>query len=149
MDCNLNSVIFFFSKASVVTDPIYDGCGSKKTCFGFPSDCVETKSCTAVVSCLVEGERYEFDMQAKKSAYVAVGLSQDVTMVRMFTFYIFVINAYVHQTTLLTHCSPRISMLLFIQYIWLLLPCLSMLIYRTKLLMSLYDIITDELSTLH
>jgi len=63
-----------------MTDPIYDGCGSKKTCFGFPSGCVESKSCTAVVSCLVEGERYEFDMKAMNSVYVAVGLSQDATM---------------------------------------------------------------------
>lgn len=67
-------------RASVVTDPIYDGCGSKKTCFGFPSGCVETTSCMAVMSCLVEGERYEFDMKARNSAYVAVGLSQDVIM---------------------------------------------------------------------
>jgi len=67
-------------KASVMTEPIYDGCGSKKTCFGFPSGCVESKSCTAVVSCLVEGERYEFDMKARNSAYVAVGLSQDAAM---------------------------------------------------------------------
>jgi len=71
-----------------VTEPIYDGCGSKKTCFGFPSGCVESKSCTAIVSCLVEGERYEFDMQARNSAYVAVGLSQDATMVRLFVFFV-------------------------------------------------------------
>ncbi|KDR19521.1 Putative ferric-chelate reductase 1-like protein, partial [Zootermopsis nevadensis] len=67
-------------RASVVTDPIYNGCGTEKTCFGFPGGCVETKSCRAVVSCLVQGDRYEFDMKASNSAYVAVGLSQDVNM---------------------------------------------------------------------
>ena len=75
-----------------MTEPIYDGCGSKKTCFGFPSGCVESKSCTAVVSCLVEGERYEFDMKARNSAYVAVGLSQDAIMVRLFVFFVLFLN---------------------------------------------------------
>lgn len=72
-----------------MTDPIYNGCGTEKTCFGFPGGCVETKSCRAVVSCLVQGDRYEFDMKASNSAYVAVGLSQDVNMVRIcINFYI-------------------------------------------------------------
>lgn len=70
-----------------MTDPIYNGCGTEKTCFGFPGGCVETKSCTAVVSCLVEGDRYEFDMKARNSAYVAVGLSQDVNMVRLCVYF--------------------------------------------------------------
>lgn len=74
-----------FPQASVMTDLIYDGCGSKKTCFGFPGGCIDTKSCTAVVSCLVQGDRYEFEMKARNSAYVAVGLSLDRNMVRIFS----------------------------------------------------------------
>lgn len=88
----LNSMTLFLPQASVVTDPLYDGCGSKKTCFGFPSGCVETTSCMAVVSCLVEGERYEFDMKARNSAYVAVGLSQDVNMVRLSLYFVHFLN---------------------------------------------------------
>ncbi|PNF24839.1 putative ferric-chelate reductase 1 [Cryptotermes secundus] len=67
-------------RASVMIDLIYDGCGSKKTCFGFPGGCIDTKSCTAMVSCLVQGDRYEFEMKARNSAYVAVGLSLDMSM---------------------------------------------------------------------
>ena len=87
-----------------MTDPIYDGCGSKKTCFGFPRDCVESKSCTAVMSCLVEGERYEFDMKARNSAFVAVGLSQDASMVRLFVFFVHILNKLLAYTKL--HCLP-------------------------------------------
>jgi len=87
-----------------VAEPIYDGCGSKKTCFGFPSGCIESKSCTAVVSCLVEGERYEFDMKARNSAYVAVGLSQDANMVRLFIFFVHFLHA--HFSFILSSESP-------------------------------------------
>jgi hypothetical protein len=83
MDCNSCSVALFLPQASVVRDPIYDGCGIIKTCFGFPPDCIEAGSCKSVVSCLVEGDRYEFDMKARNSAYVAVGLSLDTKMVRL------------------------------------------------------------------
>jgi hypothetical protein len=87
--------VLLLPQASVTTDLIYDGCGSKKTCFGFPGGCIETKSCTAVVSCLVQGDRYEFEMKAGNSAYVAVGLSQDMSMVRMSAYsYVFL---YVHK----------------------------------------------------
>lgn len=76
----------FLPQASVMTDLIYHGCGSKKTCFGFPGGCIDTKSCTAMVSCLVQGDRYEFEMKARNSAYVAVGLSLDMSMVRIFAY---------------------------------------------------------------
>jgi hypothetical protein len=87
----------FSPQASVMTDLIYEGCGSEKTCFGFPGDCVETKSCTAVVSCLVQGDRYEFEMKARNSAYVALGLSLDTSMVRISAYSC--VFMYVHNST--------------------------------------------------
>lgn len=68
-------------RESVRTDPIYEGCGSKKICFGSSAGCIDSKDCVAVVSCLVQGdEKFLFDMQARKSTYVAVGLSRDNKM---------------------------------------------------------------------
>ncbi|XP_065088018.1 putative ferric-chelate reductase 1 homolog isoform X1 [Ochlerotatus camptorhynchus] len=64
------------------TDPIYQGCGENKGCFGFPEGCVETRNCRAVVATVVEGERYIFEMKSgfNRPAYVAVGLSNDAKM---------------------------------------------------------------------
>ncbi|KOC65651.1 Putative ferric-chelate reductase 1 like protein [Habropoda laboriosa] len=63
-----------------VEDPFYSGCGSMKNCFGTPSGCMETKNCMAAVTVLVRGERYLFELQARDSKYVAVGLSDDSKM---------------------------------------------------------------------
>lgn len=62
-------------------DPFYTGCGSTKNCFGTPSGCIEEKNCIAAVTVLVRGERYLFELQARDSKYVAVGLSDDSKMV--------------------------------------------------------------------
>lgn len=64
------------------TDPIYQGCGENKGCFGFPEGCVETRNCRAVVATIVQGERYIFEMKSgyNRPAYVAVGLSNDARM---------------------------------------------------------------------
>ncbi|XP_055626075.1 putative ferric-chelate reductase 1 homolog isoform X2 [Toxorhynchites rutilus septentrionalis] len=64
------------------TDPIYEGCGSTKGCFGFPEGCVETRNCRAVAAVIVQGERYIFEMKSgyKNPAYIAVGLSNDAKM---------------------------------------------------------------------
>lgn len=64
------------------TDPIYQGCGENKGCFGFPDGCVETRNCRAVVATIVQGERYIFEMKSgyNRPAYVAVGLSNDAKM---------------------------------------------------------------------
>lgn len=64
------------------TDPIYQGCGETKGCFGFPDGCVETRNCRAVVATIVQGERYIFEMKSgyNRPAYVAVGLSHDAKM---------------------------------------------------------------------
>lgn len=64
-------------------DPIYDGCGDIKTCFGFPDGCINTKSCQAVTAITVRGDRYEFEMKTSSDEnprYVAVGLSEDTKM---------------------------------------------------------------------
>lgn len=68
---------------STTDDPFYDGCGSTKNCFGTPDGCVQLKNCKAAVSVLVRGERYLFEIHAKNSVYVAVGLSDDSKMVRL------------------------------------------------------------------
>ncbi|XP_012272303.1 putative ferric-chelate reductase 1 homolog [Orussus abietinus] len=63
-------------------DQFYNGCGTTKNCFGAPSGCVEERNCKAVVSVLVRGERYLFELQVRErgSKYVAVGLSDDSKM---------------------------------------------------------------------
>lgn len=68
--------------AADTTDPIYQGCGENKGCFGFPEGCVATRNCRAVVATIVQGERYFFEMKSgyNRPAYVAVGLSNDAKM---------------------------------------------------------------------
>lgn len=61
------------------SNPIYEGCGTTKACFG-PGECLATKSCSMMVSVLVKGEEYEFEMMADGGRYVAVGLSDDANM---------------------------------------------------------------------
>ncbi|XP_015598085.1 putative ferric-chelate reductase 1 homolog isoform X2 [Cephus cinctus] len=65
---------------NVAENPLYDGCGTTKNCFGAPDGCVEEKNCDAIVTVLVRGERYLFELQAQGSKYVAVGLSDDRKM---------------------------------------------------------------------
>ncbi|XP_039277082.1 putative ferric-chelate reductase 1 homolog isoform X1 [Nilaparvata lugens] len=61
-------------------DPFYKDCNSLKNCFGFPDGCVDDQSCQAVVSVLVQGQRYEFELKGETTSYIAVGLSQDQKM---------------------------------------------------------------------
>ncbi|XP_055318321.1 putative ferric-chelate reductase 1 homolog isoform X3 [Sitodiplosis mosellana] len=64
-------------------DPIYEGCGETKSCFGFPDGCVDSKSCQTVATSIVRGERYEFEIKSSprdNPAYVAVALSNDDKM---------------------------------------------------------------------
>uniref|UniRef100_A0A2M4A6W7 Putative domon domain of stromal cell-derived receptor 2 n=1 Tax=Anopheles triannulatus TaxID=58253 RepID=A0A2M4A6W7_9DIPT len=70
------------TSAPVVSDPIYNGCGESKGCFGFPEGCVEAGNCRAVTTITVLGNRYVFEMKAgyNRPAYVAVGLSNDAKM---------------------------------------------------------------------
>lgn len=67
-------------RPSATEDPFYDGCKSTKNCFGTPEGCVDQRNCKAAVSVLVRGERYLFEIQAKKSVWVGVGLSDDSLM---------------------------------------------------------------------
>ncbi|XP_043508551.1 putative ferric-chelate reductase 1 homolog isoform X1 [Frieseomelitta varia] len=67
-------------ETTAAEDPFYTGCGSTKNCFGTPSGCVEAKNCMAAVTVLVRGDRYLFELQARDSKYVAVGLSDDSKM---------------------------------------------------------------------
>ncbi|XP_016968221.1 putative ferric-chelate reductase 1 homolog isoform X2 [Drosophila biarmipes] len=69
--------------AAEVSDPIYNGCGQSKNCFGFPDGCVATKTCTSITVVTVRGDVFEFEIQSGKgtnAAYVAVGLSDDAKM---------------------------------------------------------------------
>lgn len=57
-------------------DPIYEGCGDTKLCFGTVDNCVSSMSCPAVVAVTAAGETYTFEVQAIDSpAYVAAALS--------------------------------------------------------------------------
>lgn len=76
----LNPYVSFQEQQS---DPIYEGCGQTKTCFGFPDGCVATKDCRTVTTSIVSGERYEFELKSNGKdnlAYVAVALSNDDKM---------------------------------------------------------------------
>lgn len=67
-------------------DPIYEGCGDTKGCFGFPDGCVKTKNCRAISVVHVMGDRYQFELKtgfpwdSSKPAYIALGLSEDSKM---------------------------------------------------------------------
>uniref|UniRef100_U5EVK0 Putative ferric-chelate reductase 1 n=1 Tax=Corethrella appendiculata TaxID=1370023 RepID=U5EVK0_9DIPT len=63
-------------------DPIYTGCGVSKGCFGFPEGCVDQRNCRAIVTTIVQGERYTFELKSgfNRPAYVAFGLSFDNKM---------------------------------------------------------------------
>ncbi|KAJ6643374.1 putative ferric-chelate reductase 1 like, partial [Pseudolycoriella hygida] len=62
--------------------PVYDGCGTEKTCFGFPDNCLEEQSCRAVVTAAFVNEKYVFELQSSVNGtrYVAFGLSKDEFM---------------------------------------------------------------------
>ncbi|KAH8285537.1 hypothetical protein KR054_010636 [Drosophila jambulina] len=69
--------------AAAASDPIYNGCGQSKNCFGFPDGCVSSKTCTSIAVVTVRGDIYEFEIQSGRgtnAAYVAVGLSEDAKM---------------------------------------------------------------------
>ena len=60
---------------------IYEGCGSTKTCFGMPADCVSTRSgCSAVVAYDFSGGKWRFNIVGKTDGYISVGLSDDGRM---------------------------------------------------------------------
>lgn len=60
---------------------IYDSCGEKKGCFGFPSGCEEKKNCVMMMTYTKVSSGYKFEiMGTTSSGYVAAGLSDDNTM---------------------------------------------------------------------
>lgn len=68
--------------SAVVTDPFYEDCGNTKSCFGFPTNCIDQQNCRAAVATKVLGERYFFEMKTfgGPAAYVASALSMDDKM---------------------------------------------------------------------
>ncbi|XP_016985376.1 putative ferric-chelate reductase 1 homolog isoform X2 [Drosophila rhopaloa] len=95
--------------AAVTADPIYNGCGQSKNCFGFPDGCVASKSCTSITVVTVRGDVYEFEIQSGKgtnAAYVAVGLSDDAKMGEDLTTECVPENGRVNLYSSLTSASP-------------------------------------------
>lgn len=45
-------------------DPIYEGCGVTKSCFGNPDNCVKTQSCGIVTTVIVLGDKYQFEIKS-------------------------------------------------------------------------------------
>lgn len=43
-------------------DPIYDGCGTTKLCFGIPSNCVSTRNCDLLSTVFNNGGNFEFEL---------------------------------------------------------------------------------------
>ncbi|XP_043278671.1 putative ferric-chelate reductase 1 homolog isoform X2 [Venturia canescens] len=61
-------------------DVFYDGCGETKNCLGSSPGCLRSKDCIAVVSVLVRGEEYIFELMTQQGKWVGVGLSNDSKM---------------------------------------------------------------------
>lgn len=61
-------------------DPFYADCGTKKSCFGVPSGCENSRNCKAITAVTVLGNRYVFEIKATSATWVGVGLSRDPTM---------------------------------------------------------------------
>lgn len=66
---------------------------------------MDTKNCVAVVAVLVRGERYLFELQARGSKYVAVGLSEDSKMVILRFWFFFVFQSKFFTSDLIHICS--------------------------------------------
>ncbi|KAG4077096.1 hypothetical protein HA402_016083 [Bradysia odoriphaga] len=65
-----------FSKRQL-TNSIYEGCGSYKTCVGLPLNCEQEQSCNAVATARIVNNRFLFELQssADEVGYVSLGLS--------------------------------------------------------------------------
>ena len=56
------------------TNPIFNGCGDSKGCFGLTDDCVANKSCETIMTYIGTDENtYHIEMQTKGQSYVAGG----------------------------------------------------------------------------
>ncbi|GAB0093620.1 Putative ferric-chelate reductase 1 homolog [Sergentomyia squamirostris] len=66
----------------LTTDAIYDGCGTTKSCFGFPDGCLAQRQCQAITTVTARGERFYFELKSghNNPAWVAVGISTDNRM---------------------------------------------------------------------
>lgn len=63
MSLNLLKILAIFLlfdslKSNPVSDPIYEGCGTTKTCLGFPDDCLPDKDCVTFSSTYKKGKNY-------------------------------------------------------------------------------------------
>lgn len=61
---------------------MYNGCGKNKNCVGSPLGCLSSMNCQAVVTLMSSNDKYQFEMLAHNSQYVAFGLSDDNKMVK-------------------------------------------------------------------
>lgn len=52
------------SMQNPLNDTIYHGCGTTKTCFGLPTNCVVDQSCDAVVTAAFVNNRVQFELEA-------------------------------------------------------------------------------------
>lgn len=72
--------------ANPIARGIYDGCGTTTTCFGVSKEsgtaCVDTQDCALIVAWSMEGDAYNFELQATnpENGWVGFGLSRDTSM---------------------------------------------------------------------
>lgn len=52
------------SRLTKGTDPIYVGCAETKSCFGIPSNCVDSQSCEAFMSVTPKVNSYVYEMRS-------------------------------------------------------------------------------------
>lgn len=52
----------------VIDDPIYNGCGVNKTCFGIPNNCIAQMNCEAFMSMTPKFNSYVYEMRSPASS---------------------------------------------------------------------------------
>lgn len=65
---------FVFQFQQLNTDPIYEGCGETKTCFGLPNNCVNNQNCAGMVTVEVRGEKFLFELKSNASKWYHVAV---------------------------------------------------------------------------
>lgn len=71
-----------FQSLEEIEANIYDGCGKYKNCVGAPLGCIAAANCLAVVALMPSSDKYQFEMLARNSQFVAFGISDDNRMVK-------------------------------------------------------------------
>lgn len=73
--------------AVTVADPIYNGCGVNKTCFGIPNNCVASLNCQAFMSMAPNGDKYLYEMKSPTSSKYSIPKKIDHDLKKIEKYY--------------------------------------------------------------